>query len=173
MNTRELTTVLPLLFSELAHGAPDPASDTYMLNRGDVGLLQSLEQLSAAEASVAPNGGAPIAAHVDHLRYGLSLLNRWATGEPNPWTFADWTVSWRTTHVSEDAWRSLRDDLRREADAWAEALAQPREVTSSELAWLIGNTAHLAYHFGAVRQIDRATRGPTAEDEQRLKREGI
>jgi hypothetical protein len=26
----------------------------------------------------------------------------------------------------------------------------------------------LAYHLGAIRQIDRATRGPTAEDEQRV-----
>lgn len=173
MNTRELTTALPLLFSELAHGSPDPAADTYMLNRGDVGLLQSLEQLSAAEASATSNGGASIAAHVDHLRYGLSLLNRWVTGEPNPWKFADWTVSWRTTTVSPEAWRKLRDDLRREADAWCEALGHPREVTSSELAWIIGNTAHFAYHLGAIRQIARATRGPTAEDEQRLKREGI
>ena len=27
--------------------------------------------------------------------------------------------------------------------------------------------AHFAYHVGAIRQIDRAARGPTAEDERR------
>lgn len=27
----------------------------------------------------------------------------------------------------------------------------------------IGSIAHLAYHLGAIRQIDRGTRGPSAE----------
>jgi len=31
--------------------------------------------------------------------------------------------------------------------------------------WMAGSVVHLAYHLGAIRQIDRATRGPTAEDE--------
>jgi len=28
-----------------------------------------------------------------------------------------------------------------------------------------GSVAHLAYHLGAIRRIDRAARGPTAEAE--------
>ena len=31
-----------------------------------------------------------------------------------------------------------------------------------ELNGVISSIAHLAYHFGAIRQIDRATRGPAA-----------
>jgi hypothetical protein len=34
------------------------------------------------------------------------------------------------------------------------------------MKWVAGSVAHLAYHLGAIRQIDRATRGPTAEDER-------
>jgi hypothetical protein len=44
----------------------------------------------------------------------------------------------------------------------------PREVDTIELGWLIGSIAHLAYHLGAIRQIDRDARGPTAEDERRV-----
>jgi len=170
MNTRDMTTVLPVLLSELANGSPDPRASTYMLNRGDEGLLNSLDRLSASAASTASGGGAPIAAHVDHLRYGLSLLNRWAAGEPAPWKGADWTVSWRKTVVSEAEWRVLRDDLRREVDGWIVALRTPREVDAAQLGWITGSVAHVAYHLGAIRQIDRATRGPTAEDERRLER---
>ena len=43
MNTSNLTNILPNLFSELVNGSPDPTVGTYMLNRGDNGLLGSLE----------------------------------------------------------------------------------------------------------------------------------
>jgi hypothetical protein len=35
---------------------------------------------------------------------------------------------------------------------------------------MAGSVAHVAYHLGAIRQIDRATRGPTAEDEAKAQR---
>jgi hypothetical protein len=105
---------------------------------------------------------------VDHIRYGLALLNKWARGEPTPWKGADWTLSWKKPGVSDVEWRTLRDDLRREADEWIAALRTPREVSDPELAWTAGSVAHLAYHLGAIRQIDRATRGPSAEEERRL-----
>jgi hypothetical protein len=167
MNTRDLTSVLPTLLSELVNGSPDPDVGTYMLNRGDEGLLKSLDRLSASAASMTSGGAASIAAHVDHLRFGLSLLNRWAAGEPAPWKGADWTMSWRKPVVSDAEWRALRDDLRRESLAWIEALRTPRDLNDAELGWVTGSVAHLAYHVGAIRQIDRAARGPSAEEEQR------
>ena len=167
MSTQQLTTVLSTVLNELVHGSPDPSAGTYVLNRGDLGLLASLERLPAAAASATHEGGASIAAHVDHLRYGLSLLNRWAAGVPAPWQGQDWTASWKKIVVSETEWRTLRDELRREASAWTEALRTPRPATDHELGWIAGSVAHLAYHMGAIRQIDRAARGPTAEDEAR------
>jgi hypothetical protein len=167
MNTRDLTGVLPTLLSELVFGSPDPTVGTYMLNRGDQGLLRSLDAISASAASSTSAGGGSIAAHVDHLRFGLSLLNRWVAGEPAPWKGADWTASWKKNTVSDGEWRALRDELRREADLWRDTLAIPREVGEKELSWIIGTIAHVAYHLGAIRQIDRAARGPTAEEEKR------
>jgi hypothetical protein len=96
--------------SELVNGA-DPSARTYMLNRGDAGLLASLDRLSAAAASASRGGGASIAAHVEHLRYGLSILNRWAAGAPAPWQDADWTASWQTTVVSTRSGRHCATHL--------------------------------------------------------------
>ena len=170
MNTESLASILPTVFRELVHGSPDPRARTFVLNQGDGGLLASLDRLSAAAASASPDGAPSIAAHVDHLRYGLSLLNRWARGIPPPWPDMDFTLSWQRIAVSDEEWRALRDELRREADAWAAALGTPRDVTEVQAGWMTGSVAHLAYHMGAIRQIDRATRGPTAEDEARAQR---
>jgi len=167
MNAEHFARILPTLFRELVHGCADPGARTYILNQGDGGLLASLDRLSAADASATHGGGPSIAAHVDHVRYGLSLLNRWGNGVPPPWPDVDWTLSWRRSVVSEDGWRTLRDELRREATRWAEVLGTPREVSEVEAGWMAGSVAHVAYHLGAIRQIDRATRGPTAEDEAR------
>jgi len=166
MDTHSFAPLLHTLFAELVDGSSDPSARTYVLNQGDGGLLAALDRLSASAAS-SSHGGPSIAAHVDHLRYGLSLLNRWAGGSPPPWPDMDWTVSWRKNVVSDSEWQSLRSELHREADAWAEVLRTPRRVSEVEAGWMAGSVAHLAYHMGAIRQIDRTTRGPTAEDEAR------
>jgi hypothetical protein len=157
MNTREITATLDTLFGELVDGASQGGA--YMLNGGDPGLLGSLDRLSADEASVASAGGATVAAHVDHLRYGLSLMNCWREGE-NPFADADWTASWRISSVSDGAWRDLRAALRAEAHRWRETLGTPRDVDTRALNGMIGSIAHVAYHLGAIRQISAATRGP-------------
>jgi uncharacterized damage-inducible protein DinB len=134
-----------------------------MLNRGDGGLLRSLDQLSAAAASAVPAaGGASIAAHVEHVRYGLSLLNRWGRGERDPWSSADWAASWERQVVDDDQWAALRQAFRDEARAWLQILGATREYTGRELNDVIGSVAHLAYHLGAIRQMDRSIRGPAA-----------
>src|SRR5262249_25412243 len=167
MNTGSFAPILDALLGELVHGSPDPAARTYVLNRGDVGLLASLDRISATSASTMHGGGASIAAHTDHLRYGLSLLNRWANGPPPPWPDMDWTASWRKNVVSDEEWKKLRMELRREADAWASVVRSPRELSETEAGWMVGSVVHAAYHLGAIRQIDRAARGPSAEDEAR------
>jgi len=171
MTTSSLPTagfapIFRALFQELAVGSPDPAARTFILNQGDLGLFEALDRLSAEAASVHERGPS-VAAHVDHLRYGLSLLNGWARGEYPPWPEMDWTVSWRKLVVSPAEWLDLRRQLRREAGDWMMALTVPREVSEVEAGWVVGSVAHLAYHMGAIRQIDRSARGPAAEDEVR------
>ena len=157
MRTDEIASTMGTLFSELVEGAP--ASGAYMLNAGDQGLLRSLEKISAAQASALTTTGSSIAAHVDHVRYGLSLMNRWTGGE-NPFKNADWSASWKRTRVTDEGWQELRASLRTETTQWLQALHVPREVSEVELNGIVGSIAHLAYHLGAIRQIDSTLRGP-------------
>lgn len=161
MKLTEISNSLTTLLTELVDGAP--VTGAYILNRGDQGLLRSLDRLSAKAASSIVHGGASIAAHTDHLRYGLSLMNRWASGE-DPFADADWGVSWRRTTVDETEWEGLRADLRAEAHRWRQAIEAPREVDELELTGVIASIAHFAYHMGAIRQMDRTARGPSAEE---------
>ena len=158
---KDLHASLALLFAELIDGASPEAA--YVLNRTDPGLLRSLDGLSGAAASSVPtSGGASIAAHVDHVRYGLELMNRWGEGEADPWSDADWTASWRRTTVSDGQWAALREQLRGETRRWHKSLQTPRTMSALELNGVIASVAHVAYHLGAIRQIDRSIRGPKA-----------
>jgi len=159
MNTTEVAPSLTRLFSELVDGASGH-SGAFILNSGDVGLLRSLDKLSAADASRSVNDGATIAAHAQHVRYGLSLMNRWATEGGDPFVDARWDEAWKTSSVDGAAWTEIRDGLRDEAHRWLKVLGSPRHVSDVELTGMLASVAHLAYHLGAIRQIGKDVRGP-------------
>lgn len=131
-----------------------PGQEAYVLNPGDPGLLRQLETIDASTASTRPMSGKPsIASHVDHLQVGLSVLNRWAAGEANPWAGIDWNASWKRTSVTEEQWRLLRDALRREAEVWRKGVAARASWDGMAAAAALSTAAHTAYHVGAIRQI--------------------
>ena len=160
MHTATVAPALARLFSELVDGTSGNAG-AFVLNTGDVGLLRSLDKLSAGDASRSVNGGATIAAHAQHVRYGLSLMNRWAAEGGNPFADATWDAAWKISTVDAAAWQEIRNGLRDEAQRWTKTLSSPRDATDVELTGMIGSIAHFAYHLGAIRQIDKETRGPT------------
>jgi len=160
MQTEDFAQTLGILFAELVDGPPQRGGAAFMLNSGDVGLLRSLDRLSAGEASKSANDGATIAAHAQHVRYGLSLMNRWAREGGNPFADAKWDEAWKTTVVDQQQWQEIKHGLRSESELWLAALKSPREVGRIELAGMMGSIAHLAYHLGAIRQISKETRGP-------------
>ena len=151
-----LVDALKNLLTELAAGPPGQAA--YVLNRGDRGLLESLRNLSADQASARLQGRSSIAAHVRHLLYGFTLMNRWARGE-DPFTDADWSEAWRHQQATDAEWARLLADLAREIKECRESL-DSRDWNASVLTATIGTVAHLAYHFGAIRQLNAATVGP-------------
>ena len=167
MTTTDIAKTLGTLLAELVDGASKDGG--YMLNPGDEGLLRSLEKLSAADASARTPTGSSIASHTDHLRYGLSLMNRWSHGE-NPFADADWSASWRKDAVSEPEWRQRIADLRAEARNWLGVVREPRDVDEIELNGMIGSIAHLAYHLGAIRQINQSVRGPVEGRKGRVRK---
>ena len=160
MHTTNAAPALTRLFSELVDGTHGQ-KDAFVLNTGDVGLLRSLDKLSAVDASRSVNGGATIAAHAQHVRYGLSLMNRWAVEGGDPFADATWDEAWKTSGVDLPAWQKIRDGLRDEAHRWLQVLKSGREVTDVEFTGMIASIAHFAYHLGAIRQIGKDTRGPT------------
>ncbi len=140
------------LLTEIFDGPP--GQEAYLLNPGDPGLLRQLDSIDASAASKRPMPGkSTIAAHIDHLHFGLSILNRWAAGEPNPWAGADFNASWERTAVSEPQWRALRDGLRHEADQWRKLVATRTSWDDLSAAAALSTAAHTAYHVGAIRQI--------------------
>ena len=159
MKTDDTSRTLALLFSELIDGVTS-SQGGFMLNTGDIGLLRSLDKLSAAAASHAANGGATIAAHAQHLRYGLSLMNQWGADGGNPFADAKWDEAWKISTVDERQWNAIRDGLREETRRWLEVLKSPRDVSGLEFTGMVSSIAHLAYHLGAIRQIDKSARGP-------------
>jgi hypothetical protein len=159
MRTSDFSPILERLFAELANGA-DVRGEAFILNSGDIGLIQSLDRLSASAASQSVNDGATIAAHAQHLRYGLGLMNQWARAGGNPFADAKWDEAWKTSRVNDAQWDEIRGGLREEVQAWLAALKSPRDSSEVEVCGMVGSIAHFAYHLGAIRQIDRTTRGP-------------
>ena len=95
--------VLSNMLTEIFDGPP--GQEAYVLNPGDPGLLRQLDTIDASAASTRPMPGkTTIAAHVDHLHFGLSILNRWAAGDANAFAGADWNGSWQRTTVTDDQW---------------------------------------------------------------------
>ena len=158
MRTDDISQTLTTLFSELVDGAGRDGA--FVLNSGDAGLLRSLAKLSAEDASRYVEGGATIAAHAQHVRYGLSLMNRWAAEGGDPFSDAKWDEAWKTSRVDNGEWATIRQGLREEALRWLRALGSPRQATPIELTGMAGSIVHLAYHLGAIRQIAVAARGP-------------
>ena len=158
MRTDEITKTLTRLFGELTEGTHPKGG--FILNTGDIGLLKSLDKLSAADASHAVNGGATIAAHAQHVRYGLSLMNEWGTDGGNPFANAKWDAAWKMSTVNDVQWKEIRAGLRDEVTRWQQLLNTPREVNDLELMGVVGSIAHLGYHLGAIRQINKDARGP-------------
>jgi hypothetical protein len=146
------------MLTEIFNGPP--GEEAYVINPGDPGLLRQLDAIDAKTASTKPTPGqSTIAAHVDHVQFGLAILNRWAAGEENPWAGADFNGSWQRTSVDDARWRTLRDGLRREADQWKKVVAARTTWDDMSAAAGLSTAAHTAYHLGAIRQILAALKG--------------
>jgi hypothetical protein len=159
MDTTESSRTLAHLFAELVDGVTSKQGG-FMLNTGDAGMLASLDKLSAEDASHSADAGATIAAHAQHVRYGLSLMNQWAAEGGNPFANAKWDEAWKITRVDAAQWDEIRKGLRGETARWLEVLKTPRQVAGIEFTGLVSSIGHLAYHLGAIRQIAKTAHGP-------------
>ena len=118
----------------------------------DAGVLGTLASVAAEHASrPARPGGPSIAAHAEHLRWYLALVN--ATLQGAPWQ-PDWSASWSLETVDEPAWEALQTALRREFETLRSTLEGPLDVRDPlQLRGILALAPHSAYHLGAIRQL--------------------
>jgi hypothetical protein len=141
---RDFTTSLFALLKETFEG---PGGNAY-LDQG-AGLFQTLDALTAKEASHVPCVGAQtIAAHCAHLAYYVranhdSMMGR----EPR----LDWSSSWRPQQVGDQEWEELKDRVRREYAALLETLDSLETWSDQQVGDSMAIVAHTAYHLGAIR----------------------
>ena len=155
MTPDTLRAALLDLLTEAYDGPPDPRMTWFVNNQPDSGLLGTIRHLSAEQASAKPAGAKhSIAAHVEHLRFGLEVGLTFARGEDRK---ANWDESWRIQTVDAAGWDALR---RRVEDAYRRTLdwLKSREQFENPMAirGFMAATAHTAYHLGAIRQIRAA-----------------
>ncbi len=115
------------------------------------GLNPTLAQIDAVTASKLPAPGrSSIAAHCEHLRYVLEIVNAWVRFEkPQP----DWGLAWKTSSVDAAQWEALKTALQTECETLKTLITGSSEWNSQRLNLLMSNTSHVAYHVGAIRQI--------------------
>lgn len=116
--------------------------------RSDAGLFGTLGKLAAADAS-RTRGKTSIAAHVNHVIFGLDASARWIEGDR---TTHNWKESWATSSVNDEEWARMLDklrvsyrDMRRDIELYASS-------SKESMGGVIGALAHVAYHLGAIRQ---------------------
>jgi hypothetical protein len=115
-------------------------------------LFETLETIPADVASKPVSATcASIAGQVDHTRFYLDVMTRFARGEQVE--EIDWDVSWQTVRVTDAEWIALKSQLK-------EAYQALRSVLDNDNTWesehAVGGSmavlAHTAYHLGEIRQ---------------------
>lgn len=139
------------LWQDALLGAMNEAFDALEGQAWYEGLLPTLEHLNADMASrTSAAGRSSIAAHCEHLRYVLEVMNAWTRGERPE---IDWAQSWQHVTVTPAGWDALRTAIRDEGNRLEVALRERSEWTQRFAQLAINNVAHIAYHVGAIRQL--------------------
>lgn len=145
--TQWMQTLLEETFAKTA-GQPG-----YMLDRSALGLLGTLEALSAeaASTSVSPETTS-IAAQAFHIAFIQDAFIHWLQGQDLK---PDWSQSWpANSEMNAAEWQALRENLQRQHQELKSLLDKPQAQDPLENAALL--IAHSAYHLGSIRQISRS-----------------
>ncbi len=116
------------------------------------GLLETLEMVSAEEASI-PVGGkcASLAAQVAHATFYIESFERFALqGDNSP---RDWNLIWRTVEkVTPEEWPEYKSKLK-DAYQRMDKLFRENPVWNEDtMGGALSIVVHTAYHLGEIRQ---------------------
>ncbi len=149
IETKDFVNSLNYLFKETFEGSP-PQGSIY-LDKG-IGVFNTIENLDAQTVSRA-GSSTTIAAHVEHLRYYLDVLNNFMQGIVQA---ADWDKSWAKKEVSVEEWEDLKKNLHKSYEAVLEAYQKIEGWNEDKMTEAMAMIVHTAYHLGAIRQLAKS-----------------
>lgn len=118
----------------------------------DTSLLQTLETVSAEEASILVGGKcASLAAQVTHVIFFIESFERFALqGDNSP---RDWSLIWRTVEkVSPEEWDSLKKKLNETYQRINKLFHENPMWNEDTIGGALSIVVHTAYHLGEIRQ---------------------
>lgn len=150
INQADFTTALSILFKETFEGMPTAEEQVYLAH--DTGIFATLGKLTAEQASTEVNG-VTIAAHSEHARFYIELLDNYLSRDMR---VVDFKQSWRITSVGENDWDDLRENMSKFYRKTTETLEKNDVWGLDTITVAMGIVAHTAYHLGAIRQMVKA-----------------
>lgn len=147
INQTDFTQSLAVLLKESFEGMA--SADEQIFLDFDAGIFSTLGKLRAEQASAEFNA-ATIAAHAEHARFYIELLDNYLNKD---FRILDFKQSWRVRVVSEDEWDALRENISKIYRKVTETLQKNDDWTLDSITVAIGIVAHTAYHLGAIRQL--------------------
>lgn len=137
-------------YRELLEGMPK-GEPTWVTSGGPEGGVHGLLDTLSADQASHPLWGSSVAAHAEHLRWAIRLVNDYFGGKQPG---ADWSESWLVRTVDEAAWHALRQALRQEGAALLANIADKHHWTDEfAVNGALASLGHTAYHLGALRQM--------------------
>ncbi len=125
---------------------------------GGTSLFETIAKISSEEASKPITAsGTSIAAQVEHICFYLEAIRDYVTGVDRG--RIDWRESWRENQVTDEEWRRLTENLRKEYDRTLALLRETNDWSSEKnVGGALAVIAHTAYHLGSIRQILKVAR---------------
>lgn len=143
--------VISAIWIETFQGIEDGESSHFIETRPDTGILGSINNVSAEEASKEING-ASIASHIHHTMYHIhTCLSYLDDIRPE----GDWSLSWSIGDVSEEEWQAIKKNVEAAYGKMLNAI-ETLPIDNFTLRFFLSSLSHAAYHLGAVRQMIKA-----------------
>ncbi len=126
-----------------------PGQGTQYLDHNS-GIVNTLNSITAEQASQKHGSHPSIAAHVRHMIFHLKVAYEWIAGDHSK---RDWQGSFLPHEVTPEEWRELKKEIQETKETYLRVIkALPTDQLISE-SGAMGVIAHLAYHLGAIRQV--------------------
>lgn len=149
INQEDFTNSLFALFKETFEGANTAFGTMYL--DADANFFSTLEKISAETASHSiKSGNTTIAAHCEHTRFYLELLNNYLN---ESYKMSDYKQSWAIKTVNKTEWTALKGKLHKAYQNVSDTFNEIEKWDEYKVTGAIGILTHTAYHLGAIRQI--------------------